>query len=90
MTNEDIVQLIHDLGFYAYCNVTFKTKKGHVRTMTCTTNLHEVPPEDWGGVNNPVLTGPAIIQVYDLDNSGWRAFRKDSVITWDTHSTLET
>jgi hypothetical protein len=50
--------------------------------MTCTTNISEIPPSAWGGVDNPVLTGPAIIQVYDIDNSDWRAFRKDSVISW--------
>jgi hypothetical protein len=83
-----IDKLIEDLNTADEVVVTFTTKKGLVRTMNCTTNEYNIPKEELDGRNDPKLNGEAIVAVYDYDNSAWRAFRKDAVIsykviTWD-------
>jgi hypothetical protein len=56
--------------------VVFKTKTGKVRTMNCTRNTTE------SGGDNSKLNGPSIIAVFDLLIKEWRAFRKDSILSY--------
>jgi hypothetical protein len=59
--------------------VTFNTKTGKVRTMHCT----KVPTVNQEGRDNPALNHSSIITVYDHQNSAWRSFRKDRVISFE-------
>lgn len=58
--------------------VTFTTKRGVERTMHCS-RASNVPIQ---GKDDPKLNHPSIIAVYDYQNSAWRSFRKDSVISF--------
>lgn len=78
-----IAELIEALKNTDEVAVTFITKKGLIRIMNCTTNEDNIPDEDLGGDDDPKLNGDAIITVYDYDNSSLRAFRKDSVISYE-------
>lgn len=82
MTSID--DLIETLESAEEVAVTFITKKGLVRTMCCTLNEKYIPPDQ---LDNKYVPDPAgehkIIVVYDYDNSAWRVFRKDAVISYD-------
>lgn len=56
--------------------VVFKTKAGTIRTMNCTRSV-DIP-----GGDNSKLNGPSIIAVFDLLIKEWRAFRKDSIMSY--------
>lgn len=56
--------------------VVFKTKAGTIRTMNCT-RATNAP-----GSDSSKLNGPSIIAVFDLLIKEWRAFRKDSVMSY--------
>jgi len=64
-------------------SVEFRTKRGTVRVMTCTRNLKNVPEEQRYGIKTPVLNQPGIVAVYDLMVFDWRAFRLDSIISYE-------
>lgn len=59
--------------------VTFEKMDGTMRKMRCTL-LPSFLPEQYRG-KAPMLTetAPTAISVWDLDNSGWRSFRVDSI-----------
>jgi hypothetical protein len=63
--------------------VEFRTKRGRIRAMTCTRNFGNVPEEQRHGIKTPVLNQPGIVAVYDLLVSDWRAFRLDSIISYE-------
>ena len=63
--------------------VKFTTKKNIIRTMACTRDLSRVPESQHAGISTPVLNQPGIICVYDLLIKDWRAFREDSVISYE-------
>lgn len=63
--------------------VKFTTKKNVVRSMLCTRNLFVVPESQHEGKNTAVLNQPGIVCVYDLLIKDWRAFRMDSVISYE-------
>lgn len=59
--------------------VKFTKLDGNIRTMLCTlqeTLLPEVTTSGTKKVNDEVLS------VWDIDNSGWRSFRFENVITY--------
>ena len=60
-------------------NVTFEKVDGTMRTMQCTL-LPQYLPEQYRG-SAPMLTEttPLTISVWDVENSGWRSFRLDSI-----------
>ena len=62
--------------------VKYITKKFTHRLMDCTRCLDVLNEDIRDGINTPKLNGELIIAVYDWDNSDWRAFRSDSVISW--------
>lgn len=78
-----IDSLITALENSQFVNVTFNTKAGHVRTMKCTRVLEYVPENERDGINNSKLNGPLIVCVWDYQNSAFRSFRKDSVISFE-------
>jgi hypothetical protein len=63
--------------------VKFTTKKGIVRSMACTRSPARIPTEQHPGVETPELNQPGIVCVYDLLIKDWRAFRMDSVISYE-------
>ena len=75
-----IENLLSTLEEHQHVFVRFQTKTGYPRIMTCTRNLNHVPKYDWNNRFDPQLNNEKIVCIYDFDNSGWRAFRKDSVI----------
>lgn len=76
--NKMIESLEIALEHYEDVYVTFATKRGTERTMHCSRGSN-VPPQ---GKDDSRLNGPLIIAVYDYQNSAWRSFRKDSVISY--------
>ncbi len=62
--------------------VTFIKKDGSERVMNCTTNSKLVPPTPVNETVEPKKekkTNDEVMSVYDLDASGWRSFRWDSI-----------
>lgn len=56
--------------------LTFEKKDGTMRTMRCSLSSDLVPVYESKGTK---AVSEAVIPVYDLDNSGWRSFRVDSL-----------
>jgi hypothetical protein len=77
--------LLADLETFGFVTVTYTTNRGTVRVMHCTRRLADIPENVRSGINDPKLNGPLICCVYDWQNSGFRAFRWDSVIEWNSH-----
>jgi hypothetical protein len=75
--------LLETLNTEAPVIVQFRTKKNKLRTMACTRDLKSIPTEQHAGINSPVLNQPGILCVYDLLIKEWRAFRIDSVTSYD-------
>lgn len=77
-----IANLLTTLSVHQHVFVKFRTKSGDNRTMTCTRNLKHVPEYNRNGRFEPQLNKEHIVCIYDFDYSEWRAFRKDSVISF--------
>ena len=77
-----ISNLLLSLEEHQHVFVKFRTKSGDNRTMTCTRKLEHIPKDNWNNRFDPQLNRKKIVCIYDWDNSGWRAFRKDSVISF--------
>jgi len=82
MNTEYIDKLLETLETNPLVSVVFTTKAGTERTMECSRLNLYVPEELYDGRFNFRLNGPDIICVFDYQNSDWRAFRKDSVISY--------
>jgi hypothetical protein len=82
MNTENLIKTLNEC---VEVEVTFKTKAGTVRKMQCTRMLSMIPESDSGyvGIGDTKLDNAASIAVYDYQNSAWRAFRKDSVISYN-------
>ena len=80
--SELVKNLLSTLETHQHVFVKFQTKAGIPRTMTCTRNLKHVPECNWNGRFEPQLNKEKIVCIYDYQNSAWRAFRKDSVISF--------
>jgi len=76
--NYDYNELVKRLQI-SEVEVTFEKMDGTMRRMRCTL-LPSFLPEQYRG-KAPMLTEttPTAISVWDLDNSGWRSFRVDSI-----------
>ena len=91
MTNKDVnnnitvASLMDALENDDYVDVNFITKLKTYRVMPCTRNLKFIPSEQHNGRFDPQLNKPNIICVYDFQNAGWRAFRKNSVVSFKGH-----
>ena len=71
-----IDDLMEQLNTNPNVEVVFKTKAGTIRTMNCT-RATDIP-----GGDSSKLNGPSIIAVFDLLIKEWRAFRKDSIMSY--------
>ena len=66
--------------------VLFLKKDGTERRLICTLKADLLPAHETN-TDNPIdfpvqmrAKNPDVIQVYDLENNGWRSFRYDSII----------
>lgn len=84
----NINDLLHALDTTKHVIVKFKTKAGTIRVMDCTRMLSYLPKEDRLGINNPKLNGPDIICIYDHLIREFRAFRKDSIIAFESQTEI--
>jgi hypothetical protein len=81
MKNEALVESLQNaLESFKDVYVTFTTKQGTKRVMHCSRKFDSVPQE---GKDDYRLNGSAIIAAYDYQNSAWRSFRKDSVLSFE-------
>jgi len=65
-------------------SVVFLKKDGSERVMECTLKADLLPVHETN-TDLPTQTraeNPDVIRVYDLENSGWRSFRTDSVLAF--------
>jgi len=65
-------------------SVVFTKKDGSERVMECTLKPDLLPVQDENTESKDKVRteNPDVIQVYDLENSGWRSFRVESVISF--------
>ena len=81
----DKYQLKEDLQ-NGVVTVVFEKVDGTERTMNCTLSDLYVPQvlTEYDDDGNPIVKTPRktndnVVNVWDIDNSGWRSFRLDSV-----------
>jgi len=65
-------------------SVTFTKKDGTERVMECTLkpDLLPIQDENTEPKDKTRVENAEVIQVYDLENTGWRSFRVESVTTF--------
>lgn len=75
-------QTLKDLLRENVLSVVFIKKDGTERVMECTLKPDLLPAQDENTASKDKVRteNPDVIQVYDLENSGWRSFRVDSVM----------
>ena len=78
-----IADLLEALETNPLVSVEFTTKTGKIRIMECSRMLLYVPEHLQDGMFDTRLNGPDIVCVFDYNNCGWRAFRKDTVISFE-------
>lgn len=60
-------------------SVLFIKKDGSERTLCCTLQEHIIPTSEPKGTKKD---NPDVLAVWDVENSGWRSFRLDSVVVY--------
>ncbi len=66
--------------------VKFTKKSGEERTMKCTLMAEYLPKIDAADPEESVRTvtsNPDVVNVWDVEKSGWRSFRIDTVTSTD-------
>ena len=71
MTREELKEKLQDNEL----TVVFTKKDGSLREMRCTLKSDVVPETKGSGI----VRTDDVLSVYDVENSGWRSFRIDSV-----------
>lgn len=64
--------------------VRFTKNDGTERTMRCTLIEQFLPASFQTGFVPKKAENPDVIAVWDLDAKGWRSFRVDTIISFDT------
>lgn len=79
----DISDLVNNLKS-GVVNVTFTKVDGTVRKMRCTLKEDVLPAQvDLEESIQKRKPNDNVLSVWDLDNNGWRSFRKDSVTAYE-------
>lgn len=81
MSESDIAWLRRYL-FQGSVNVEFQKLNGETRLLFCTWNPKLIPSVDMPDPDRQLprrQANPNVINAYDLENGGWRAFRLDRV-----------
>lgn len=80
MNQEKVKQLLSE----SIAKVVFTKVNGEIREMLCTTSADIVPADAVEKTpTKPRAVNENIIRAYDVENSGWRSFRIDSIMTVD-------
>ena len=84
-TMADLVPLLHE----GKVLIEFKKNNGELRRMLCTLKEEYLPEqkpkkETVANNENQVIDVPANLAVWDLENDGWRSFRLDRVVQFQT------
>ena len=73
---ENITKKLHE----GICKVVFTKANGDTRVMHCTLSEAMLPQQiDLEEVVQKKVPNPDVLAVWDVENSGWRSFRWDSV-----------
>ena len=73
---EDVKQKLHE----GICKIVFTKANGDTRVMHCALNEALLPEQiDLEEVVQKKAPNPEVLAVWDVENSGWRSFRWDSV-----------
>ena len=69
--------------------VSFTKVDGTIRNMLCTTNYNLIPepPKQSEPSDKNRKKSEDTVAVWDLEKSGWRSFRKDSVVSFNEAAT---
>ena len=59
------------------CTVVFTKVNGEARRMRCTLQENLLPAKETESTRKQ---NDDVVSVWDLENEGWRSFRKDSVV----------
>ena len=57
--------------------IVFTKVNGEERIMMCTLHEKILPEQPISGIKKKI--NPEVLSVWDVDNSGWRSFRMDSI-----------
>lgn len=88
--NEQLIKSLElTLETHSTVFVTFTTKTGKERTMRCSRLFSSIPEQYHDGATDFRLNGDSIIAVFDFQNSAWRSFRKDSVISFEVNRSYD-
>lgn len=83
-TKEDLIKLLKE----KVVTVKFKKKDDTIRRMVCTLSEEYLPETKEvieGEENKKKKENPNTIPVWDLEKLGWRSFRVDSVVEYETN-----
>lgn len=73
---KDITKKLHE----GICKIIFTKANGDTRIMHCTLNESLLPEQtDLEEAVQKKAPNPDVLAVWDVENSGWRSFRWDSV-----------
>lgn len=61
-------------------SITFKKVSSTTRVMTATLNEMRLPPRETESTNK--AKNDDVLNVWSVDDSGWRSFRWDNLIDW--------
>ena len=79
-------EFLRGMLFTSIVNLTFIKKDGTERKMRCTLRDDLLPAQEESASAQKKTPNPEVLAVWDLENSGWRSFRYDSVIGFVTES----
>ena len=73
-----------------YCNVEFTKVNGETRIMECTLKEDMIPdnmrPKTDGNLTEGVERTIDVIKAYDVRAAGWRSFKVDNVLNFESYS----
>jgi hypothetical protein len=76
LDKEDITKKLHE----GICKIIFTKANGDTRIMHCSLNESILPEQiDLEEAVQKKAPNPDVLAVWDVENSGWRSFRWDSV-----------
>jgi hypothetical protein len=74
MNRSEMIEMLRD----RVCVVKFTKVDGEVREMACTLNENAIP-ESMKPKNATTSYSEEVIKVFDVNKTGWRSFKVDSV-----------
>lgn len=76
LDKEDVKKKLHE----GICKIIFTKANGDTRIMHCSLNESLLPEQiDLEEAVQKKTPNPDVLAVWDVENSGWRSFRWDSV-----------